>query len=43
MSERFPTVQGLHHQAGDGLLAKEHGTGTSRIQLAIQPDEGLAG
>src|ERR1017187_3359771 len=43
MSECRPPMQGLHHQARDGLLAEEHGTSSSGVQLAVQPDESLAG
>ena len=43
MSQFRPPVQGLYHQASDGVLAKEHGTGTSHVQLVVQPDESLTG
>jgi hypothetical protein len=41
MAEFRPPAQGLYHQASDGFLAKEHGTGMSHVQLAVQPDESL--
>jgi hypothetical protein len=36
------SLQGIHNQARNGLLAKIHRTAVRPVQLAINPDKGVA-
>ena len=42
MAEFYSLAQRIHHQLSDRILTKEHGPRSGFVELAIDPDEGLA-